>query len=71
MYIIIYKSFTLLLYFKGMILEYGFYLYIIIYTLVASIYESLIVGINEFHTILFWLSLTYLSHEKFVLNDKN
>ncbi len=71
LYIIIYKSYTLFFYFKGMIFEYGFYLYIIIYTLVASIYESLIVGINEFHTILFWLSLTYLSHEKFVLNDKN
>ena len=41
------------------------YFFIIIYTLVASLYESLITGINEFHTILFWFSLAMLSYSKF------
>ena len=38
---------------------------IVIYTLIASIYESLLTGINEFHTILFWFSLALLSYSKF------
>jgi len=41
------------------------YLFIIIYTLFASLYESLITGINEFNTILFWFSLAILSYSKF------
>ncbi len=44
------------------------FLFIIIYTLIASIYESLITGINEFNTILFWFSLAILSYSKF--NDE-
>ena len=40
------------------------YLFLIIYTLIAANFESLITGINEFHTILFWFSLAYLSYSK-------
>ena len=43
-----------------------FYLFIVVYTLIAANFESLITGINEFHTILFWFSLTYLSYSKFL-----
>ncbi len=39
-----------------------FYFYIIIYAIVASFYETLITGINEFHTILFWFSFGFLSY---------
>jgi len=42
------------------------YLFIVIYTLIASLYEALMTGINEFHTILFWFSLAILSYTKFV-----
>ena len=35
-------------------------LYIILSTLLASIYETMITGINEFQTILFWFSLVFL-----------
>ena len=41
------------------------YFFIIIYTLVASIFETYITGINEFNTILFWFSLAILSYSKF------
>ena len=40
------------------------YLFLIVYTLIAANFESLITGINEFHTILFWFSLSYLSYSK-------
>ena len=40
------------------------YLFLIVYTLIAANFESLITGINEFHTILFWFSLSYLSYKK-------
>ena len=39
-----------------------FYLYIISYAILASMYENLITGINEFHTILFWVSFGFLSY---------
>ena len=39
-----------------------FYLYIISYAILASMYENLITGINEFHTILFWISFGFLSY---------
>jgi len=42
------------------------YLFIVIYTLIASLYEALMTGINEFHTILFWFSLAILSYSKFI-----
>ena len=42
-----------------------FYLYIIIYTLLNAVYESLMTGINEFQTILFWFALALLSYSNF------
>ena len=42
------------------------YLFIVMYTLISSLYETLMTGINEFHTILFWFSLAILSYTKFV-----
>mgnify|MGYP001311809864 CR=1 FL=1 len=47
------------------------YLFILIYTLIAAFYESLIVGINEFHTILFWFSLAILSYSRNYYEDKS
>ena len=41
------------------------YLFIIVYALFTSLYESLLTGINEFHTILFWFSIAFLSYSKF------
>ena len=41
------------------------YAFLIIYALFAAIYETLITGINEFHTILFWFSLAFLSYSKY------
>ena len=45
--------------------ENKFYIYLIAYTLVSAVYESLITGINEFQTILFWFALAFLSYSKF------
>ena len=47
--------------------ENRFYSYIIAYTLLASVYETLLTGINFFSTILFWLALAILSYSKFNL----
>ena len=45
-------------------------LYIILSTLIASIYETMITGINEFQTILFWFSLVFLIfHKKRIVNE--
>lgn len=41
------------------------YSYLIVYTLIATIYETMLTGINEFQTILFWFSLAYLSYYKY------
>ena len=38
------------------------YLYIIVYAIVVSFYESMMTGINEFHTVLFWFSFGFLSY---------
>ena len=40
------------------------YIFCIIYTLVYAVFETMITGINEFQTILFWFSLAFLSHKK-------
>ncbi len=40
----------------------SYYFYIITYVVIASLYETLITGINEIHTILFWFSLSFLSY---------
>ena len=47
------------------------YIFIIIYTLLAGLFESLFTGINEFQTILFWFSLSMLSYKKFNLDNEN
>jgi len=63
--IIFRKSIQLINYFRSMEDLKNIYLFIIIYTLLAANFESLLTGINEFHTILFWFSLSYLSYSKF------
>ena len=66
LFIILRKSLKVFNFFK---LDEGhikFYLFLVIYTLISANVESLITGINEFHTILFWFSLAYLSHSKFL-----
>ncbi len=47
------------------------YLYIIVYALFASLYESMMTGINEFHTILFWFSFGFLSYSTYTKEDAN
>jgi len=47
------------------------YLFLIVYTLIAANFESLITGINEFHTILFWFALSYLSYSKSLEENAN
>lgn len=64
--IILSKSYQLYFTFKRFKTYERIYLFIILYTLLAAIYESLMTGINEFNTILFWLSLAMLSYSKFV-----
>jgi hypothetical protein len=64
--IILRKSLSLLFFFKEGEDYLDFYLFLVVYTLIAANFESLITGINEFHTILFWFSLTYLSYSKFL-----
>ena len=71
-YIIFSKSYSLLNYFRKTRVGYtAIYFFIIIYTLIASIYESLMTGINEFHTILFWFSLAILSYSKISKVDED
>ena len=63
--VIINKSIQLVSFFKDTPENERIYLFIIIYALFAAIYETLITGINEFHTILFWFSLAFLSYSKY------
>ncbi len=64
-YIIFNKSYSLLNYFRKTRIGYtAIYSFIILYTLLAAVYESLMTGINEFHTIMFWFSLAFLSYSK-------
>lgn len=65
LYIIIKKSADLILFYKKYSRSEIAYLFIVVYALVAAIYESLITGINELHTSLFWLALSFLSFSKF------
>ncbi len=64
-FIIFKKSIQLLLYFRKRESFERTFLFILIYTLLASLFETLMSGINEFNTILFWLSLAFLSYSKF------
>ena len=63
-FIIFRQCYILVNYFKSSIEEESVYVFIFIYALFASIYETMLTGINEFHTILFWFSLAYLSFIK-------
>jgi len=42
------------------------YMCIVAITLVASMFETFMTGINEFQTVLFWFSLSFLSYSKFL-----
>ena len=59
------KAFQIITFFRDSNNTEKVFLFIIIYTFISSIYEALITGINEFHTILFWFSLAFLSYSKF------
>ena len=65
LFVILRKSVQLINYFGKSSELNRTYLFIIIYALFASIYETMITGINEFHTILFWFALAFLSYSKF------
>ena len=45
--------------------ESDFFIFLLIYTSLASFYESFMVGINGIHTFLFWFALSFLSYSKF------
>tara|TARA_B100000902_G_scaffold392929_1_gene446216 strand:+ start:63605 stop:64744 length:1140 start_codon:yes stop_codon:yes gene_type:complete len=64
-FIIIRKSLDLIIFFNKYKGFQRVYLYVIIFTLIASIYETMFTGINEFNTILFWFSLSMLSYSKY------
>jgi len=65
LFIVLKKSLQVFLYFKSRKSFERVFLFIIIYTLLASFFETLMTGINEFNTILFWISLSILSYSKF------
>ena len=69
--IIFYKTGKSIKYFRNGRSLPNFYLYSLIYALFAAFYETLITGINEFHTILFWISLAMLSFTEFKLNNES
>jgi len=71
LFLIFRKSFQIYSYFKNKNRFERVYLFIIIYTLTASIYESLMTGINEFTTILFWFSLSILSYSMILSEDES
>ncbi len=69
-FIFLRKSLKIIQFFKNTSGIYNIYLFVIIYTLIAAFFESLFTGINEFHTVLFWFSLSYLSHAKYLSNHE-
>ena len=71
LFLIFRKSFYVYSYFKNKNSFESVYLFIILYVLIASIYESLITGINEFTTILFWFSLSILSYSIFLKENES
>ena len=64
--IIMRKSLILSSYFIRKEQKDNIFLFIVILTLITSMFETLLTGINEFHTILFWFSLSYLSYSKYL-----
>ena len=71
LFLIFRKSLQAYFYFKNKKSFESVYLFIILYVLIASIYESLITGINEFSTILFWFSLSILSYSMFLKENES
>ena len=71
LYIIFQQSYKVISFFRNSLEYERVYLFIIIYTLIASLYETLITGINEFQTILFWFALAFLSYSKFNQENAN
>ena len=65
LFVILSKSIQVIRYFSNSSNVERTYLFILVYALFASVYETLLTGINEFHTILFWFSLVFLSYSKF------
>ena len=70
-FIIFKKSIQIYFYFKNSKEFERIYLFIIIYTLIASLFEVFMTGINAFNTILFWFSLAILSYSKFKQVNEN
>ena len=70
-FIIFQKSYNVISFFRNSDDNERVYLFIIIYTLIAASYESLMTGINEFNTILFWFSLAILSFSRYKIEDEN
>ena len=71
LYIIFQQSYKLISFFRNSLDYERVYVFIIIYTLIASLYETLITGVNEFQTILFWFALAFLSYSKFKQENAN
>lgn len=68
--IIFYKSTVLLRKFYRKKGNEVIYLFIISFALISSLFESLITGINAFHTILFWFALSFLSYTNYLNENK-
>ena len=71
LFLIFRKSLQAYSYFKNKKSFERVYLFIILYVLIASIYESLMTGINDFSTILFWFSLSILSYSMFLKENES
>ncbi|MBC8266072.1 MAG: O-antigen ligase family protein [Flavobacteriales bacterium] len=71
-FIVFNKASSVLYYFRKPKVGYTvIYSFLIIYTLLASIYETLMTGINDFHTIMFWFALAVLSYSKISSSNAN
>lgn len=70
-FIIFKKSFQIHFYFRNSEGYEKIYIFIILYTLIASLFEVFMTGINDFNTILFWFSLAFLSYSKYKQVNEN
>lgn len=72
-YLLFRELIELVSYFKNSIDINRTYLFILIYAILGAVYETLITGINDFHTFLFWFSIAFLSYSKYnsILEDEN
>jgi len=70
-FIIFKESFQVYSYFSKNTENERIYLFIIIYTLIATLFEVFMTGINDFNTILFWFSLAFLSFSKYKQLNEN